>query len=64
MFRMVFQSIISSSRLYIQQQVYIKQILLSETLVHLVGFTIEKKMIALSATNRNGFQFLSLIIIQ
>jgi len=46
MFRTVFPSIIRSSRLYIQQQAFVKQILLSASrqqylLVHLVGFTKE-----------------------
>ena len=42
MFRTVFPSTTRSSRLYIQQEAYVKQILLSaETLVRLVAFTIE-----------------------
>jgi len=40
MFRTVFPSIIRSSRLYIQQQVYVKQILLSAC-----SFTIEVNLI-------------------
>ena len=39
MFRTVFPSIIMSSRLYIQQQAYVKQF---ETLMLLVGFTMEE----------------------
>jgi len=39
MFRTVFPSIIRSSRLYIQQEAYVRQF---ETLMHLVGFTLEE----------------------
>jgi len=57
MFRTVFPSIIRSSRLYILQHAYVKQILLTAaicrvlfqnkyTLVHLIGFTIVKNYYA------------------
>ena len=57
MFRTVFPSIIRSSRLYKRQQAFVKQILLAkfDTMVHLVGFTIELTSIPSSRPWRWGW---------